>query len=126
MPGLRRRTAQIRVFEALLALTIITIALLTPKFTPTDSPQPPSSTQTILNYLVYTGILQYGLTHPVILAQTLNTITFNEPWSLSVYNCYGNTTILEEVSGEPTQAYAALAVLYNTSCNLVVLKLGVQ
>ena len=125
MPKLNTtRKAQIRVFEALLALTIISIALLTPKPSPIQPSQPPNSTQTILNYIVYTGILQYGLNHPAQLAQTLDTILTDKPWALQLYSCTTNTEILKAQNGQLIQSTAAIAFVYSPTCAYAILQIG--
>jgi len=125
MPRLNTTTkAQIRVFEALLALTIISIALLTPKPSPIQPNQPSNSAHTILNYIVYTGILQYGLNHPAQLAQTLDAITTNKPWVLQVYSCADNKVILEAQNGEVIQSTSAIAFIYSPTCAYAILQIG--
>lgn len=118
-----RKKGQTRVFEALLAVTVIAIALTTPKPAPTQPAQPPNSPQKLLDYLVYSGTIQYGLAHPQELAQTLNAATGNAPWRLTVYTCSGSK-VLEAQNGSPTQAVAATALLYSPTCMLVVLEIG--
>jgi len=125
MPRLKRSSrAQIRVFEALLALTIISVALLTPKPSPIQPDQPSNSAQTILDYIVYTGVLQYGLNHQAQLAQTLDTITTNNPWTLQVYSCSGNTLILEAQNGQIVQATSAIAFIFAPTCIYAILQVG--
>lgn len=116
-------TAQTRVFEALLAITVIAIALVTPKPAPTQPDQPPNNPQKLLDYLVYSGAIHYGLAHPQDLAQTLNTVTGNAPWRLTAYTCGGNI-VLEAQNGNPTQSAAATALIYSPACLLLVLQVG--
>lgn len=124
MLGLKTpRSAQTRVFEALLALTVIAIALTATRAAPTQPAQPPQSPQTLLNYLVYSGTIQYGLKHPQTLAQILSDKTANSPWALTVYTCSGNI-LLRAQSGKPSGAAAAEAIVYSPQCVVVVLQLG--
>ncbi|MEM0120085.1 MAG: hypothetical protein QW688_01415, partial [Thermoprotei archaeon] len=97
---------------------------LTPKPTPIQPQQPPNTAQTILDYLAYTGALQYGLSHPLQLTQTLNTLTAGKPWALQAYTCADNILILEAQNGNVQQASSAVAFTYTPTCTYTILQLG--
>lgn len=136
MHHLRIRKAQARTFEALLAVVIVFSTLSASMYVRAAyanfEPFAPhvsgvtggDGAQTLLDYLVYTGTLSWGLNHPSNLASLLDTYLSGEPWRLTVYEIQPKQQLLLSVSsGNPGPASAA-ALLYHSALEVAYLSVG--